>query len=116
MEELHLPLEELKRWIHALYLFLHGHREITSAHSVDFFTCDHWDNHIKPVWRDELLSATEEQLVEPKAGGSPGVYTIRLVCGRLQGREAPSVHTNIKQFAVACSVSGGGVGNWSLCR
>ena len=75
MEELHLPLEELKRWIHALYLFLHSYREITSAHSVDFFTCNHWDNHIKPGWREELLSISEEQLVEPNAGGSPGMYS-----------------------------------------
>ena len=76
MEELHLPLEKLKRWIHSLYLFLHSHREITSAHSVDFFTCNYWDSHIQPGWREELLSASVEQLVEPNAGGSPGMWTM----------------------------------------
>ena len=72
VEELHLKLDELKRWIHNLYCFLHGYREISSAHSVDFFTFDHWDSHVKPGWREELLSVSEEQLVEPSAGGSPG--------------------------------------------
>ena len=92
MEDLHLPLEELKRWIHALYSFLHSHRGITSAHSVDFFTCNHWDNHIKPEWREELLSATEEQLVEPNAGGSPGMYSRKFLILKLcaVSREAPS--------------------------
>ena len=79
MEELHLPLDKLKRWIHSLYLFLHSHREITSAHSVDFFTCNYWDSHIQPGWREELLSASEEQLVEPNAGGSPGMWISSMV-------------------------------------
>ena len=75
MEELRLPLREVERWIHALYMFLLGHRQITSAHSVDFFTCDHWENIIKSSWREELLSlSSEEQLIQPRTGGSPGMF------------------------------------------
>ena len=77
MEELRLPLEEVKQWIHDLYFFLHCYQDISSAHSVDFFTHDHWEIVIKSNWREELLATTrEEQFVQPSKGGSPGILNI----------------------------------------
>ena len=74
MEELRLSLEEIKVWIRDLYFFLNDHRDITSAHTVDFFTCNHWETIVKPSWREELLTVSyDEQLVKPSTGGPPGI-------------------------------------------
>ena len=73
MEELHLPLEETKLWIHDLYLFLHSHQDIMSAHSVDFFTYDHWNTIIKSSWKEDLLAIScDEQFLQPPKGALPG--------------------------------------------
>ena len=40
----------------SLYEFAKGYREITDAHTVDFFTEHHWENVIPEKWRDDLLS------------------------------------------------------------
>ena len=89
MEELCLPVEEIQAWTRDLYLFLNNHRDITSAHSVDFFTCNHWENIIKSSWREDLLTMScDEQLIKPSTGGPPGITSFTL-----KSMQVPVVYT-----------------------
>ena len=73
MEKICLPLEEVKLWVHELYTFLQSYQDITSAHSVDFFTCNHWDIIIKSSWKEDLLAITsDEWFLQPPKCGPPG--------------------------------------------
>ena len=35
---------ETLQWIDSLYSFIDAHRELCNAHTVDFFTCKHWES------------------------------------------------------------------------
>lgn len=39
-----------------LYSFIHKYRGLCEAHTVDFFTDDHWNGVIPESWRKDLLS------------------------------------------------------------
>ena len=46
--------------VRALYEFFCRHAKLCNAHTVGFFTEDHWNNVIEPNWRDHLLAVDEE--------------------------------------------------------
>lgn len=53
-------LKATRERVGALYEFFCRHAEFCNAHTVGFFTEDHWNNVIEPSWRDQLLAVDEE--------------------------------------------------------
>ena len=52
----------------ALYEFLQENRQICDAHTVDFFTEDHWTGIVPDGWKEALLSSdiNHESFLNPE--------------------------------------------------
>jgi hypothetical protein len=81
-------LSEAESWALSLYETVATHRNLMDAHTVDVFTCSHWDNIIPEQWKKELKKAsksftTTDDILFPTAPSTdPGslhhfLYTVR---------------------------------------
>ncbi len=61
-----LTVEESRDWIRALLGFIDSHKELCNAHTVDFFTKEHWKVVVRDEWKDGLLLVEDTDcLVNP---------------------------------------------------
>ena len=70
-----LPLQQTQEWLDSLYKFIDSHWKLCDAHTVDFFSNQHWEHIVKDEWKPQLeLLQDLSTLGFPKAGGNKGRY------------------------------------------
>ena len=57
-----------------LYAFLDRHRSLFDAHSVDFFTADHWCTVVPAEWQGLATPPPDEVLLFPRNHSCCGEY------------------------------------------
>lgn len=69
-----LSSQELEGRVLKLYEFLEKHRALFSAHSVDFFVCDHWHAVVPAEWRNLVSPLPDEAFLSPSHYSKTGEH------------------------------------------